>query len=671
VTTQSAGSGLRGFTYVVLAVAFTSMIVQYSETYGRGVLGPLYDDVVYITDGLEYAHLLQTQGVEACLKQLWVSPPHSPLATFLAGASFVILGPREWAPYAIMGLVVLAVMFVADRLMNGAPLHARIGGALFTLSFPIVGTLPYYFRPDATAGLLTALGGVLMVRHSPFEASRRHQMLTGLCFALALLAKTPSFPFTLYMFIGSWFASAVYSAPADPANPTRPVVTARRWWGAIWPYWLPVLVLAAPYYVIAGGQVLRYVYDNVLGHNKEIWALRDSSLNLARFVWDGPAGRLMLGAHQYIVVALAVITGLVYLSANPAASPRPRLTVGLRIGSILLLAWLMPTVSRYNNEFIGATFAAIVLFVGVLLLRSLFLLDRRSPARWARGVPIGAALGWIVIITAVLAFPWPQKVGTRTTEWIETDNRVERAVYRAVANAATAGGSSGWVYVTSAANGLNEHLLRFRALTEQSLLRFFSLPYSTTLAEHVKAIERADYVVAGDQGTFRGTPATSYKIQDQILDALKMDSGLRLLATVPAYDGLNFYVFGRRPAFGGWTVAAGLGPPEGPVELAGGRMVRWGLGPQTVLTVPSESEGDGVVEFTGLTTRPGQIVAVFVNDAAVARVSLEPGDGFRHASFRIKWRAGPNRVELRYAVWEHHGADPRPMAVLFKELRAG
>jgi hypothetical protein len=428
-----------------------------------------------------------------------------------------------------------------------------------------------------------------------------------------------------------------------------------------------VLLLAGPYYMLTGVDTLKYVHENMFGQNMEIWLLRGSWREIARFVWDGPAGQLMLGQHKYIVVGLAATTAIAYL-ATGLGFRRARLRVVLTVGSILFLAWLMPTASRYNNLFIGSTFAAILLFVGVLLLRALFLLDQQSPLRWARGIPIWALIGWVGVIAAVLAFPWPQRVGTKTTEWIATDNRVEREVYRAIAKASAADGNFGLVYVTSAANGLNEHLLRFRALSEQLPLRFFSLPYSTSVAEHVEAMQQADYVVAGDQGTFRDTPATSYQVQDEILAAVKVDPRFQLLASVSAYDGLNFYLFGRMPAFGGWTVAAGLGPPEGPFPLAGGRVVRWGLGPKTMLTFTSETQGEGVVEFTGLTMTRGQTVELLVNSKTVARVILEPDEGFRSAKFPVEWSAGPNKVELRYAVWDDR-VSARPMAVLFKELR--
>ena len=273
----------------------------------------MYDDVFYLSEGLEYAQLLQTQGVRTCLARMWMDPPHSPFATIVTGSSFVIFGPTEWAPYALMGLIVLIVMFVADRLMNGLPLHARIAGVLFTLSFPIMGTLPYHFRPDATAGLVTGLGAVLMLRYCPFWAPRRHQMLTGLCFAVALLVKTPSFPFTIYMFAGSWVASALWGTMTDLFDPSRGEVPTRQpRWAAVWPYWLPMLVLAGPYYILNGGHISRYVYDNVLGQNKEMWLRRGNRLDLARYVWDGHGGQLMVGQHGYLVIALAVATGVLY-----------------------------------------------------------------------------------------------------------------------------------------------------------------------------------------------------------------------------------------------------------------------------------------------------------------------------------------------------------------------
>src|SRR5262245_43401100 len=183
------------------------MPIQFSRSYGRMLVGPLYDYVVYLDEGSRYAQLVQTEGAWATLKEAAQRPPHSPFATSIAFPSFLLFGPTEWAPYALMGLVVLAVVFAADRLLVGLPPHARLAGALFVLTFPIVGTLPYHFRPDATAGLATGLGVMMMLRYSPLWAPRAHQYRTSACFALALLVKPTVAPFTLWMFVGSWMLS--------------------------------------------------------------------------------------------------------------------------------------------------------------------------------------------------------------------------------------------------------------------------------------------------------------------------------------------------------------------------------------------------------------------------------------------------------------------------------
>ena len=57
-----------------------------------------------------------------------------------------------------------------------------------------------------------------------------------------------------------------------------------------------------------------------------------------------------------------------------------------------------------------------------------------------------------------------------------------------------------------------------------------------------------------------------------------------------------------------------------------------------------------------------------MNGVAVAHITFEIRDGFRNAKIPVRWNAGSNRVELRYAVWNSHANDPRSMAVLFKRV---
>ena len=158
-----------------------------------------------------------------------------------------------------------------------------------------------------------------------------------------------------------------------------------------------------------------------------------------------------------------------------------------------------------------------------------------------------------------------------------------------------------------------------------------------------------------------------YAVQGRVVGELKADRGFTLLATVPTYQGLNLYVFARKPAFGGWIADQGLGPLEGPLPAAGNRMVRWGLGPVTHLTVRSPAARDGVVDFSAAVVRGGQAVEIAVNGSTVRRMALEPR-GFESVRVPVAWRAGENRLELRYATWEPPSSDSG-RAVLFRRLR--
>ena len=194
-------------------------------------------------------------------------------------------------------------------------------------------------------------------------------------------------------------------------------------------------------------------------------------------------------------------------------------------------------------------------------------------------------------------------------------------MYRAIVDHAA--GNVATVFVTSAAN-LNADLLQFRARADHAALTGVGPPFSRDIRDYQALIAASDYVVSGDQGAFReGRHLPFYEVQGLLLTELKADPGFTLLTTVPTHEALNIYVFARKPAFGGWVKARGLGPLEGPFPAAGNKMVRWGLGRVTHLTVASPAARDGVVDFSAVTMSPGQAVEIVVNGTTVRRISVE------------------------------------------------
>ena len=100
----------------------------------------------------------------------------------------------------------------------------------------------------------------------------------------------------------------------------------------MWPYCLPVLLLAGPYYAVAGGNVARYVYVNVLGQQKEMWLRQDSWRDLVGTCGTVDGGQLMIGQHGYLVMVLAVVTGLAYVGTEDAATRRIQLKIASDLG---------------------------------------------------------------------------------------------------------------------------------------------------------------------------------------------------------------------------------------------------------------------------------------------------------------------------------------------------
>jgi hypothetical protein len=370
------------------------------------------------------------------------------------------------------------------------------------------------------------------------------------------------------MFGGSWLLSLAGGRKTDllgepeAALPPygQPGSEPRRLWRAIWPYAVPVLLLAGPYYALSAGHVYRYIYDQVFGRNRDLWVMKDDWPTLLRFLWDGQAGQLMLGRHGYLVLVLALLSAVAYLWLAPRRFDRAAVRLAVAMLGALFLAWLVPTVSKYGNPFTGSTFAALFLFGGVLLLRSLFQLDafRLDGARQldearqrqpARRLPLGAAAAWCAVAAAVLCFQGPIGMGNRSTPSVQVDNRVERVVYRTIVDHAA--GEPATIFLTSAAN-LSADLLRFRALADHLPLHPVGPPFSTDLDDYRSSIASSQYVVTGDAGAFReNRQMPFYGLQNDLVAELRSDPALELLATVPAHDGLNLYVFARLPVSDG------------------------------------------------------------------------------------------------------------------------
>jgi hypothetical protein len=117
-----------------MAVIFTAAMVHNSRLFGRLIKPPSYDDCSYMLDAATRLRMVQTQGIVPFAARFFANPPHSPWSTLLGMASFMILGMRNWAPYAANSVLVFAYLTFADYLLRGLRLWKKIIGFLYLLA---------------------------------------------------------------------------------------------------------------------------------------------------------------------------------------------------------------------------------------------------------------------------------------------------------------------------------------------------------------------------------------------------------------------------------------------------------------------------------------------------------------------------------------------------------
>ncbi len=174
----------RFVVWLVISVICTAWLVQYSCVHGRIAMEMDLDDVVYFNDGLDRLDRLYDQGWIGFVQDYYRAPPHSPFSSLLAVVSFGVFGIHEWAPYAGNGVLIFLVIAFSDYLLRDARAWQRWFCFILVCSFPLVEGAVSEFRPDFAAGLLTAMGIVLILKDSLTESSWRRRVLAGICIGL-------------------------------------------------------------------------------------------------------------------------------------------------------------------------------------------------------------------------------------------------------------------------------------------------------------------------------------------------------------------------------------------------------------------------------------------------------------------------------------------------------
>jgi len=184
----------------ILSAAYTANVIQWSLRFGRLAMDPVFDDVGYLTDGLQRLNILDQAGFNAFCRSFVQAPPHSPWSTLLATSAFAVFGVHDWAPYLLNGLLVFIFLCLAWDIVDHKNTLTRfaISSLVLLLQLPFQAVLE--FRPDFAAALFTAAFSVLFLKIGFRETGPgpevRSCIFVGLLAGLAFLTKPSFFPLT-------------------------------------------------------------------------------------------------------------------------------------------------------------------------------------------------------------------------------------------------------------------------------------------------------------------------------------------------------------------------------------------------------------------------------------------------------------------------------------------
>jgi hypothetical protein len=531
----------RWFILCAVAVVFTAMQMQFSRERFRLAEPPSFDDVTYFNDALARLDLAYDRGWAACVFSFYRTPPHSVVSSAMALVAFLVFGIRDWAPYLLNGLIVLAFLGCVDYFMRPTRLWQRAVAIGMVLCVPMLGITVRDFRPDNAWGLAAAMAVILPLRGRFVGGSWRYQLAAGAWAAAALLCKPSICPLTLLTVFLSWIGASICDRVADPQNFS---------WRRACVAWLiaalPMLVLAAPFFLLDARGLLAYIAAGSFKIDPKVVGMRGDWKDKALYYINGPAGDYMLQS-QIPVIATVLAVGVVdvlWQTIRGGAEQRIRCFRVVGLGIVAFVAYLTPTLVGVNSPFFGAQFQTLAV-LGMVLVFRMFLL----PGRNALGSVFGSVLLVSCAVASFLLASFP-------TAWTSPADNVAGLSRARVMHTIES------IIVQNAAPTNNVFFTATGAMSGSTMRYLFRqdglhIPVTdgvegTLSGDPVRmqrSFDSADFVVAAENGVGEFNPGLPGLPWDQSLQMIRQRPDFHQIASVRSGTGKYFFIFERtRPA---------------------------------------------------------------------------------------------------------------------------
>jgi riboflavin transporter FmnP len=537
--------------WLLITGLMTAVMVQYSFSVGPLSHDITYDDIGYFNDGLRRLDVLYAGGVPGFLRDYSKEPPHSPMSSLLAMASFAVFGVHDWAPYVGNGLLLLFAIAAVDVLLRDV---SNLGRGLLLI---LVGTAPLTlklvteFRPDIACGLFTALGVLLVLRDGFTVCGWRRLGGIGLLFGLALLAKPSAFPFTLGI---NWLAGLLaflqkihHREHREHRERTEQIFgTLRGWLGRCVVCGGLAVVVALPHYLVAWRPVLRYIQMVLFSEHTGELSLAPGQELPWTFHWNGAGGTRMIGWHLYLFLT-AFLVGLVVAVWRRDRSATTRL---MALAVVTVVAFVVPTRTGMFNPFFAATFHWFIILAGLEGFR-VTLLSVSEARVWRVRLVLSLSM-LLAVAGVVFVLPLRPYNGSRGDAQVSASRTAIREVLADIRRVAPRQGPLRLYVPTQSGGGsLNADILGWHARKEGLVLSLSSTPLATDLEEYRREMIRADFILACAPTRPEGSPRLerypSGRLSGQVLDLARHQESLIEIGSYPAPEHLAFHLFKRQP----------------------------------------------------------------------------------------------------------------------------
>jgi len=659
---------LRVALIVVLAAAYTALVIHYSMRRGRLIVFPTYDDVSYMTDGLKRLQAFYTGGAKAVYDLYRHVPPHAPYSTIVAFFSFAIFGVHDWAPYAGNVLLVLGYFGFADYLLRGLPLWQKLAVFALLASFPLLTWSVQEFRPDHAAALLLVMGLIMILKQPWITSSWRHQIMAGVWCGLSIAGKPQTFA-SVGLLLGMTLVLATLCDRIGYRLRASPRQIAQSWARCV----LPAILIPLPHFLVAWHDVWAYIEMNVFGAYKDVWQTKGTLTFHLLYYLTGPGGQSAFGGtinptnwppHRIPshLILLAIILGAAVIRIFWRRR-RSEMIQAACFAILIFAAYAISTGLKNKSYFFGLGFQTLLVLVAVLALRGLLLGERLK----ARPFPVAAVAFLFLTCAGVAAWGWPPKNGDFGADWVRNRKEIAYGIYNDIRDNPD---YSDPVVFIPAPGEINRDLISYLAMKEGRSIEPYEPPdLSADPTYSLAQFNKVQFVIIADQGS--GLIADflpQYTIQDKLIKILQ---SRRDYAQVGRYvfhkTGLGYYLFEHIGAFYCWRPTSGMGFLEGPYpQNVLPTYVRWGYGPSSTISMNDQSGGHFNLSLSARNIFPNQLITIKLDGQVVREVPMAASQEFK--SFEISFDAspGPHTIEMDYSKWEQ--VMPRPTAVLFSSI---